>query len=192
MKNICIYCGSSSGTAPDYVEAARRIGTILARRRLGLVYGGGRVGLMGIVADAVLAGGGRVVGVIPEALATREVAHDGLNELNVVADMHERKALMARRADAFLTLPGGIGTFEEFFETLSWAALSLHHKPMGLLNVAGYFDHLLALLDHAVAERFLKKEFLDLLVVSTDPEAIIEDLTERTPVHRTWQKIDFE
>ncbi len=136
---------------------------------------------MGIVADAVLEGGGRVVGVIPEPLATKEVAHDGLTELHVVADMHERKALMADRADAFLTLPGGIGTFEEFFETLSWAALGLHHKPMGVLNVAGYFDPLLALLDHAVAERFLRREFLDLLVVSSDPEAIIEELAERIP-----------
>ena len=179
MKNICVYCGSASGTNPEYVEAARRIGTIMARRGLGLVYGGGRVGLMGVVADAVLGGGGRVVGVIPEALATKEVAHDGLTELHVVADMHERKALMARRADAFLTLPGGIGTFEEFFETLSWAALKLHHKPMGVLNIAGYFDPLLALLDHAVAERFVRREFLDLLVVSADPEGIVEELAER-------------
>ena len=146
MKNICIYCGSATGTNPEYVETARRLGTILARRGLGLVYGGGRVGLMGVIADAVLNGGGRVVGVIPEALASKEVAHDGLTELHVVADMHQRKALLARRADAFLTLPGGIGTFEEFFETLSWAALALHHKPMGVLNVAGYFDPLLALL----------------------------------------------
>jgi uncharacterized protein (TIGR00730 family) len=192
MKNICIYCGSASGTDPKYIEAARRVGTILARRELGLVYGGGRVGLMGIVADAVLNGGGRVVGVIPEPLATKEVAHDGLTELHVVADMHQRKALMARHADAFLTLPGGIGTFEEFFETLSWAVLKLHHKPMGLLNVAGYFDPLLALLNHAAAARFIRKEFLDLLVVSSDPEAIIEELAGRSPAHRPRQKIDFE
>jgi uncharacterized protein (TIGR00730 family) len=129
--------------------------------------------------------------VIPEPLATAEVAHDGLTELHVVADMHERKALMSRRADAFLTLPGGIGTFEEFFETLRWAGLKLHHKPMGLLNVAGYFDPLLALLDHAVAARFVKQEFLDLLVVSTDPEVILETIAERTPAHRPWQNIDF-
>jgi uncharacterized protein (TIGR00730 family) len=192
MKNICVYCGSASGTNPEYVEAARRVGTILARRGLGLVYGGGRVGLMGVVADEVLTGGGRVLGVIPKALATKEVAHDELSELHVVADMHERKALMARRADAFLTLPGGIGTFEEFFETLSWAALKLHHKPMGVLNVAGYFDPLLALFDHAVAERFVRREFLDLLVVSADPEAIVEELAERSPDGRPRQKIDFE
>ncbi len=192
MKNICIYCGSATGTNPEYVAAARRLGTFLAGRRLGLVYGGGRVGLMGIVADSVLQSGGRVVGVIPEALATKEVAHDGLTELHVVAGMHERKALMAHRADAFLTLPGGIGTFEEFFETLSWAALGLHHKPVGVLNVAGYFDPLLALLDHAIAERFLRREFLDLLVVSSDPEAIIEELAQRIPAHRSRQRIDFD
>jgi uncharacterized protein (TIGR00730 family) len=192
MKNICIYCGSAAGTNPEYIETARRVGTILARRGLGLVYGGGRVGLMGIVADAVLKNGGRVVGVIPEALASEEVAHDGLTELQVVADMHQRKALMARRADAFLTLPGGIGTFEEFFETLSWAGLKLHHKPMGLLNVAGYFDPLIGLLDHGVAERFVRKDFLDLLVVSAEPEAIIDELANRAPAHRPPQKIDFD
>jgi uncharacterized protein (TIGR00730 family) len=192
MKNIGIYCGSATGTNPEYAEMARRLGRILADRKLGLVYGGGRVGLMGLVADAVLEAGGRVVGVIPEALATKEVAHDGLTELHVVADMHERKALMAHRADAFLTLPGGIGTFEEFFETLSWAALGLHHKPMGVLNVAGYFDPLLALLDHAVAERFLRRAFFDLIVVSEDPEEIVEVLAARTPIFRPRQKIDFE
>jgi uncharacterized protein (TIGR00730 family) len=192
MKNICVYCGSASGTDSDHIEAARSVGRALARRGLGLVYGGGRVGLMGVVAGAVLERGGRVIGVIPEALATREVAHDGLTELHVVADMHERKALMARRAEAFLTLPGGIGTFEEFFETLSWAGLKLHHKPMGLLNVAGYFDPLLTLLDHAVTAGFVRREFLDLLMVSPDPEAIIEDLIDRSPVHSPRQKVDFE
>jgi uncharacterized protein (TIGR00730 family) len=191
-SHVCVFCGSSRGARPMYAEAARKVGGALARGGLGLVYGGGRVGLMGIVADAVLAVGGRVVGVIPDPLATKEVAHDGLTELFVVPGMHERKALMAHRADAFLTLPGGIGTFEEFFETLSWAALGLHHKPMGVLNVAGYFDPLLALLDHAVAERFLKREFLDLLVVSSDPAAIIEELANRTPIFRPRQKIDFE
>ncbi len=192
MKNICIYCGSSRGTNPEYATLARRLGGILAGKKFGLVYGGGRVGLMGIVADAVLQGGGRVVGVIPEALATQEVAHDGLTELHVVAGMHERKALMADRADAFLTLPGGIGTFEEFFETLSWAALGLHHKPMGVLNVAGYFDPLLALLDHGIAERFVRREILDLLVVSADPEVLIAELADRIPMFRPRQKIDLD
>lgn len=192
MKNICIYCGSAVGIHPEYGETARRLGGILARRKLGLVYGGGRVGLMGVVADAVLEGGGRVVGVIPEALAIKEVAHDQLTERHVVAGMHERKALMAHRADAFLTLPGGIGTLEEFFETLSWAALGLHHKPMGVLNVAGYFDPLLALLDHAVAERFVRPELLELLVVSSDPEAVVANLVERAPMFRPGQKIDLD
>lgn len=191
MKNICVYCGSAAGAKPEYHAAARRLGGILAARGLGLVYGGGCVGLMGIIADAVLAGGGRVVGVIPQALAVREVAHHGLTELHVVADMHERKAMMASRADAFLTLPGGIGTFEEFFETLSWGMLGLHKKPMGVLNVAGYFDPLIALLEHGVAERLVRREFLDLLVVSTDPGAIVDELAERSPAGRPRQAIDF-
>jgi uncharacterized protein (TIGR00730 family) len=147
---------------------------------------------MGIVADAVLAGGGQAIGVIPEPLSRKEIAHDGLTELHVVADMHERKAMMARRASAFLTLPGGIGTFEEFFETLSWAALGLHQKPLGILNVAGYFDPLLALLDHAVAERFLRSEHLRLLVVSEDPDIVVSDLMVQAPATGPRQRIDFE
>jgi len=175
-KNICVYCGSAVGIDPEYAASASSLGRALARHGFGLVYGGGRVGLMGVVADAVLEGGGRAIGVIPEPLAVKEVAHDGLTELHVVADMHQRKAMMARRASAFLTLPGGIGTFEEFFETLSWAMLGLHQKPMGILNVAGYFDPLLALLDHAVAARLARSEHLKLLLVSSDPEAIVSDL----------------
>ncbi len=174
--HVCVFCGSSAGARPSYAEAARRVGSALARHGLGLVYGGGRVGLMGVVADAVLAEGGRVVGVIPEPLATEEVAHDGLDELFVVPGMHERKALMAARAAGFLVLPGGIGTFEEFFEILTWAALGLHRKPIGILNVEGYFDPLLALLDHAVAERFVRPEHVAALLVSDDPEAIVADL----------------
>ncbi len=152
------------------------VGRRLALDKIGLVYGGGRVGLMGIVADAVLAGGGRVIGVIPESLATREVAHDGLTDLHIVPDMHARKALMARRASAFLTLPGGIGTFEEFFETLSWATLGLHRKPMGILNIAGYFDPLIALLDHAAAAQFVRRVHLDLVHVATEPARAVSEL----------------
>jgi uncharacterized protein (TIGR00730 family) len=180
-SHVCVFCGSSRGTRPSYAEAARRVGGALARGGLALVYGGGRVGLMGIVADAVLAEGGRVVGVIPDPLATKEVAHDGLTELFVVPGMHERKALMARKSEGFLTLPGGVGTFEEFFEILSWAVLGLHRKPIGILNVEGYFDPLLALLEHAVAEQFLRPETLDLLAVSDDPEALAADLLGRVP-----------
>jgi uncharacterized protein (TIGR00730 family) len=179
--HICVFCGSSRGARPAYVDAARRVGSALARSGLGLVYGGGRVGLMGTVADAVLAGGGRVIGVIPEPLATSEIAHDGLTELYVVQGMHERKALMARKSAGFLTLPGGVGTFEEFFEILSWAALGLHHKPIGILNVEGYFDPLLALLNHAAAERFLRPELLDRLAVSDQPEVLATDLLSHGP-----------
>jgi uncharacterized protein (TIGR00730 family) len=192
MKNICIYCGSATGTRPEYAEAARRVGRILADRGVGLVYGGGRVGLMGIVADAVLEGGGRVIGVIPDPLATAEVAHDGLTELHVVADMHQRKAMMADRADGFLTMPGGIGTFEEFFETLTWAALKLHQKPMGILNVAGYFDPMLALLDHAVNEGLLRAKHLGLLITSDDPDELVAAMLERVKPADSRQRIDFE
>jgi uncharacterized protein (TIGR00730 family) len=175
---ICVFCGSHRGARPLYVKYAQRLGATLARRGLGLVYGGGRVGLMGVLADAVLQEGGRVIGVIPERLASKEISHDGLTELHVVADMHERKALMARFSTAFLTMPGGVGTFEEFFEVLSWATLNLHAKPMGLLNVAGYFDPMLRLLEHAVAEGFAKAEHLDLLRVSDNPEALVESLLD--------------
>jgi uncharacterized protein (TIGR00730 family) len=192
MKNICIYCGSAAGTRPEYAEAARRIGRIMVEQGVGLVYGGGRVGLMGIVADAVLEGGGRVIGVIPDPLATEEIAHNGLTELHVVADMHRRKAMMADRADGFLTMPGGIGTFEEFFETLSWAALKLHQKPMGVLNIAGYFDPMLALLDHAVAEGFLRPKHLGLLITSDDPESLVVEMLKRIPLVRQQHRIDFE
>jgi uncharacterized protein (TIGR00730 family) len=189
--NVCIYCGSSVGINPKYAAVAKTLGRALVHHGVGLVYGGRRVGLMGIVADAVLERGGKAIGVIPEPLAAREIAQDGLTELHVVADMHERKALMAERSSAFLTLPGGIGTFEEFFETLTWAALGLHQKLMGVLNVAGYFDPLLALLDHAVAERFVRPEHLKFLLVATDPEAVVSDLMARIPVTNQTQSIDL-
>jgi uncharacterized protein (TIGR00730 family) len=189
---VCIFCGSSVGARPAYAEAARRVGAALAAHGLGMVYGGGRVGLMGIVADAALARGGRVVGVIPEPLATREIGHNGLTELHVVPGMHERKALMAARSSGFLALPGGIGTYEEFFEILTWAALGLHRKPVGLLNVEGYFDPLLALLDHAAAERFVRPEHLALVVVSDSPEALAADLLAHTPPSPGPKWIDLE
>ena len=179
--HLCVFCGSSRGANPAYAEAARRVGTSLARHGLGLVYGGGRIGIMGIIADAALAEGGRVIGVIPDPLATKELAHDGLTELHVVPSMHERKALMARRSTGFLMLPGGIGTFEEFFEILTWAALGLHQKPIGILNVANYFDPLLALLEHTVAERFVRPEHLESLLVSDQPDTIAIDLLGHKP-----------
>jgi uncharacterized protein (TIGR00730 family) len=189
--NICVFCGSRVGLDPVYDAAARGVGEALVRIGAGLVYGGGRVGLMGVVADSVLACGGRVIGVIPKPLATKEIAHDGLTEQHVVADMHERKAMMARRSGAFLTLPGGVGTFEEFFETLSWACLGLHQKPLGILNVGSYFDPLLALLDHAVAQRFVRAEKLDLLYVSSDPERIVAHLAALAPAAGSEQRIDL-
>src|SRR5438128_12123639 len=190
--HVCVFCGSSRGVRPAYAEAARRVGAALARNGLGLVYGGGRIGLMGVVADAALAAGGRVVGVIPDPLATRELAHDGLTELHVVPTMHDRKALMASRSAGFLALPGGVGTFEEFFEILTWAALGLHGKPIGLLNVEGYFDPLLALLDHAVAERFVRPEHLSLLLVSDQPDTLPIDLRGHTPPSPGPKWIDLE
>lgn len=176
QSSVCVFCGSARGRRPIYEKTAQRVGRALGKAGLSMVYGGGRVGLMGVVADAVLAAGGRVVGVIPEPLAIKEVAHHGVSELIVVPGMHERKALMASRAGAFLTLPGGIGTFEEFFEILTWAALGLHQKPIALLNVDGYFDPLLKLLDHAVSEGFLRPSHVSLLLVSDDPEGLVATL----------------
>src|SRR5436190_14717702 len=160
IRRLCVFCGSNRGVAPEFAAAATATGRLLAAEGIALVYGGGRVGLMGVVADAALGAGGRVIGVIPQALATKEIAHDGLSELYVVPGMHERKALMATKSSAFLTLPGGIGTFEEFFEILSWAALGLHRKPIGVLNIDGFFDPLIALLDHGIAQRFIHSDSL--------------------------------
>lgn len=180
-RYLCVYCGSSIGIRPVYAEAARRLGEALGRRGFGRVSGGGRAGLMGVVADAVLKAGGKVVGVIPEPLARDEVTHHDLTELHVVTGMHERKALMAERASGFLTLPGGVGTYEEFFEILTWAALGLHAKPVGVLNVEGYFDPLFRLLDHAVAEGFVQPAHLNLIHVSADPEILAAELLMFTP-----------
>lgn len=174
MKRVCVFCGSSPGKRPVYAEAAREVGRLLAERGVSLVTGGGRVGLMGVLADAALEAGGAVTGVIPEALLARELAHGGLTQLHVVGSMHERKALMAELSDGFLALPGGYGTLEELSEVLTWSQLGLHAKPCGLLNVGGYYDPLLALLDRAVEERFLQPEHRALLVVESHPGALLE------------------
>ncbi len=171
-----MFCGSARGRGPIHAEAARACGRALAARGVELVYGGGRVGLMGIVADASLEAGGRVIGVIPQALASREVAHDGLSELHIVDGMHERKARMSSLSDAFLTLPGGIGTFEEFFEVLSWAALGIHQKPMGLLDLDGYYAPVLAMFQRAIDEGFLNPETVGRLVVDDRVDSIVEAL----------------
>ena len=176
MKRVCVFCGSSDGARPEYLEAARATGRALARRGIGLVYGGGRVGLMGAVADEVMAAGGEVIGVIPHGLRVREVAHDGLSELRVVASMHERKALMAELADAFVSLPGGMGTLEETCEMLTWGQLGIHRKPCALLNVGGYFDRLFAFLDHTVAEGFVRPVHRALAISAADPELLLDAL----------------
>ena len=187
MRRVCIFCGSNNGARTVYVDAARAMGAALARRRIGLVYGGGRVGLMGVVADAVMAGGGEVIGVIPEALVAKEVAHEGLPDLRVVGSMHERKALMAELADAFVALPGGYGTLEEFCEVVTWAQLGLHRKPCGLLNVGGFYDRLLALFDHAVAEHFVRPAHRSLVLEEHDPEHLLDLLASyRPPALEKW------
>jgi hypothetical protein len=174
MKRICVFCGSSSGHDPRYLEAARTMGQTLARRGLGLVYGGGSVGLMGAVADAALAAGGEVIGVIPEVLQIRELAHRSLTTLHVVGSMHERKALMAELSDGFVALPGGMGTLEELSEVLTWAQLGLHARPIGLLDVAGYYQPLADFFDRAVGAGFLRPAHRALLLVGHEPGALLD------------------
>jgi uncharacterized protein (TIGR00730 family) len=171
---ICVFTGSSRGRRAGYSDAARRLARQLVERGYGLVYGGGNVGLMGVIADAVLQCGGHVTGVIPDALVSQEVAHGGLSELRVVQSMHERKAAMAELSDGFIALPGGIGTMEEFFEVLSWAQLAIHQKPCGLLNVSGYFQHIVRFLDYAVDQGFLKPKHRALLTVAEEPGELLD------------------
>lgn len=187
IRRVCVFCGSSSGARDSYAGAARATGRALVSRGLGLVYGGGNVGLMGVLADAVLEAGGEAIGVIPRALKLREVAHEGLTRLDVVDSMHERKARMADLADAFVALPGGLGTLEELFEVATWAQLGVHEKPCGLLDVDGYWDGLRSFLDRAVEERFLRPEHRDLLVVADDPDAMLDALEGwRPPTVPKW------
>ena len=181
MKRICVFCGSSPGRSKSYSAAAVELGRLLAARGIGLVYGGANVGLMGALANAVMDAGGEVIGVIPQSLVKYEVAHRGLPDLRVVASMHERKAMMAELADGFIAMPGGNGTLEEFFEVLTWAQLGEHSKPCGLLDIDGYYSHLLAFLDHAVDERFLRPEHRKMLIVESSPEAILDLLAAYRP-----------
>jgi len=176
MQSICVFCGANPGFNPSYLSLARRLGTLLAQRNLRLVYGGGRVGLMGALADAALSSGGEVFGVIPQLLLDREVGHTGLTQLHVVTTMAQRKAVMGDLADAFLTLPGGIGTLDEFFEAWTWTQLGLHHKPSGLLNQDGYYDSLLEFLDRSVAAGFVHPVSRDAVLVDSDPEQLLEQL----------------
>ncbi len=187
MKSICVYCGSSPGGRPEFAEGARALGRVLVERDLQLVYGGGRVGLMGIVADAVLELGGQVIGVIPKALATRELAHPGLSQMHVVGSMHERKALMAELSDAFVAMPGGIGTFDELFEIWTWGQLGLHRKPCGLLNVHRFYDGLVRFLDHAAAEGFLQPLHRQMLIEAACPAELLDRLADyQPPATRQW------
>jgi len=187
MPAICVYCGSSPGKSPEYLAAARELGQELVKRGLGLVYGGASVGVMGAVADAVLQAGGKAVGVIPKSLALKEIAHQQLDELFVVDSMHERKAMMAELSDGFIALPGGWGTLEEIFEALTWAQLGLHHKPCGLLNVAGYYDHLDAFLEHAVQQRFVREEYRPMLMIESKASALLDRFASyQPPLVRKW------
>ncbi|WP_370950176.1 TIGR00730 family Rossman fold protein [Amycolatopsis sp. cg5] len=187
MRRICVFCGSSMGNSPEYAAAAAALGTLLASRGIGLVYGGASVGTMGVVADAALAAGGEVIGVIPEALSSVEISHAGLTELHVVADMHERKAKMAALSDGFLALPGGAGTLEELFEIWTWAQLGLHTKPLGLVDVAGYYAPLRTFVDHMVTEGFLRPAHRDFILVDPDPAVLLDAFaTYEPPPKPTW------
>ncbi len=189
MNSVCVFCGSSPGNDPAYAEAASQLGRTLAERDITLVYGGGHVGLMGVVADSALGAGGEVIGVMPRSLVDREIGHAGLTKLHVVRSMHERKALMAELSDGFVALPGGNGTLEEFFEVLTWAQLGEHRKPCGLLNVASYYDPLLKVFDQMVEKDFLREAHRDLVLVEEDPVALLERFRGYEPP-RTIKWID--
>ena len=180
MQHLCVFCGSQAGTNGLYQQAAVEVGRLLVQRGYGLVYGGGQVGLMGSIADAVLQAGGEVIGVIPEAMVTRELAHRGVTQMHVVASMHARKARMAELADAFVALPGGYGTLEELFEIITWAQLGLHRKPIGILNVAGYYDALIACIDRAITEGFIRPEHRQLTIIADTPAGLLDKLTQHT------------
>jgi uncharacterized protein (TIGR00730 family) len=177
MKAIAVYCGANPGASPVYAQAARALARAMVERNIALVFGGGHVGLMGIIADEVLRLGGEASGVIPQQLVDRELAHPGLTRLFVVKDMHERKAMMAQLADGFIAMPGGMGTLEELFEMLTWSQLGIHAKPVGVLNVAGFYDQLEAFIGHALQEEFIRPQHAGLMMVEADPEALLARLT---------------
>lgn len=178
MKNLTVFCGASSGSRAEYSHAAKSLGLAMADRNIGLVYGGASTGLMGAVANATLGAGGSAIGVMPEGLVQHEVSHGGLTELHIVPDMHSRKAMMAEIGDGFVTLPGGFGTAEEFFEVVTWMQLGFHSKPIGILNIEGYFDGLLEWLNHSVSEGFIGRSFAQNIIVATDPYALLDKLPE--------------
>ncbi len=191
IARVCVFCGSSAGRDPRYAAAAAELGQALVARGWGLVYGGGRVGLMGLVADAVLAAGGNVIGVIPKMLATKELLHVGATEMHVVESMHARKAMMAELADAFVALPGGYGTFEETFEMITWGQLGIHQKPLGLFDVLDFFQPLVQFIDHAIAEGFIRPEQRDLLVTADSAGPLLDRLKDhRLPTVRKWINVE--
>lgn len=189
IQNICVYCGSNFGRQAIYTEAAQALGELLAESKIRLIYGGAKVGLMGVVADAALSQGGEVIGVIPDSLVSHEVAHEGLSDLIITDSMHTRKMRMAELADAFIALPGGWGTLDEMFEVLTWAQLGFHNKPCGLLNVAGYYEGLKQFFKHTVDEAFVRSSNYDLLLIETEPKVLLDRLLQYQAVHTTkWIK----
>jgi uncharacterized protein (TIGR00730 family) len=191
FERICVFCGSSVGLRKQYEDAAISMARELAQREIDLTYGGGSVGLMGVIADEMLRLGREVIGIIPQAIASREVAHHYLTELRVVRSMHERKSLMAELSDAFIALPGGYGTYEELFEVITWAQLGIHQKPIGILNVAGYFDPMLELVERGIEEEFIRPQYRDLIVVSENPEELLNRMESFEPVEGLTKWIDL-
>ena len=192
IKRICVFCGSNHGARSAYTDAAQQLGKALVSQGMGLVYGGGSIGMMTVVADAVLKEKGEVIGVIPHALSSKEFAHNGLTELHLVSSMHERKAMMAELSDAFIAMPGGFGTLDEFFEIITWAQLGLHTKPIGLLNVGGYFDLLLKFVDYMLRERFISAEHRQLIITSHNPEELLSALIRYKPMQPIPKVIDWK
>lgn len=192
IKRICVFCGSKTGARSVYTDVAQQLGKAIVSHGIGLVYGGGSIGLMGVIADAVLKEKGNVIGVIPHALASKEFAHPGLTELRMVSSMHERKAMMVELSDAFIAMPGGFGTFDEFFEILTWAQLGLHAKPIGLLNVEGYFDLLLAFINHVLEERFIQTKHRRFIITSCHPDELLSKLIRCKPLQELPQLIDWK
>ena len=191
IKRICVYCGSSPGKSPAYITAAKQLASVLSERGIGLVYGGATVGVMGAIADAVLEAGGEAIGVIPKSLAVKELAHENLSELHVVASMHERKAMMAELSDGFVALPGGWGTLEEIFEILTWAQLGFHDKPCGLLNIDGYYDGLIGFLENSFEQQFVNELCRPMLMTARDPKALLKQFTSyQAPKVRKWMSED--
>lgn len=189
ISTICVYCGSSPGSLPEYMAAANSLGQAMTRRGINLVYGGSHLGLMGRVADSVLAEGGKVTGVIPKSMAVKEVAYEALEDLRVVGSMHERKLTMARLSDGFIALPGGLGTFEELFEMMTWSQLGFHQKPIGILNVCGYYDPLLRFLEQATDHGFMRKSHQEMLLAATDPDELLDMMhAYQAPEAPQWLK----